>query len=51
MCVDFSRVSIGRLFHINGNDWVKQSTRTAKLLSNGRTFYFKQDTPVHLISW
>lgn len=51
MCLEFYQVSIGRLFRVAGNDWVKQSSRTAKMLSNGRTFYFKKNEPVHLISW
>jgi hypothetical protein len=37
---EFESFRIGRLFHFNGNDFIKQSTRTARLLSNGRVFYF-----------
>lgn len=40
--VDFFALPIGRLFHFNGNDYIKQSTRTARMLSNGRVFYFAQ---------
>lgn len=49
--VYFSEVRIGGMFHMNGNDWVKQSSRTAMLMTNGRAFYFKQKEVVHLISW
>lgn len=47
----FSEVRIGQMFHLNGNDWVKQSSRTARLLTNDRVFYFKQKEVVHLASW
>ena len=46
----FRDLPIGRLFHINGNDWHKQSTRTARMLSNGRVFYFRKNEVVHLIA-
>jgi len=42
MRVQFKELAVGRLFHCNGNDYVKQSTRTARLLSNDRVFYFGQ---------
>lgn len=51
MSREFREVAIGRMFHINGNDWIKQSTRTARLLSNGRVFYFSKREVVHLVSW
>jgi len=47
----FNEVRIGRLFRCNGNDYFKQSTRTARMLCNGRVFYFKQIETVHPIAW
>lgn len=47
----FSDVPVGRLFHMNGNDYFKQSTRTARMLSNGRIFYIGMRNRVHLIAW
>ena len=49
--LDFVDIRIGRLFHFNGNDYVKQSTRTARMLSNGRIFYFGKTEYVHPIAW
>ncbi len=49
--LDFIELRIGRLFHLNGNDYVKQSTRTAKMLSNGRTFYIGESEYIHPIAW
>ncbi len=46
----FADLRIGRLFHMNGNDYIKQSTRTAKMLSNGRTFYIGKADIVHPIA-
>lgn len=51
MSRDFAELRIGRLFHLNGNDYIKQSTRTARMLSNGRVFYIGQKEVVHLIAW
>lgn len=48
---DFAELRIGRLFHLNGNDYIKQSTRTARMLSNGRVFYIGQKEVVHPIAW
>ena len=48
---EFDEIQVGRLFRINGNDYIKQSTRTARMLSNDRVFYFKQYDVVHPISW
>ena len=48
--LDFSKVRVGRMFHLNGNDYVKQSTRTARMLSNGRVFYIGQREIVHLVA-
>lgn len=49
--LEFSEVRVGRLFHLNGNDYVKQSTRTARMLMNGRVFYVGQREVVHPIAW
>lgn len=48
---EFNELAVGRLFRVNGNDWVKRSTRTARMLSTGLTFYFKQREVVHPIAW
>jgi len=48
---EFSDIRVGRLFHVDGNDYIKQSSRTAKMLANGRVFYFRQDDVVHPIAW
>ena len=42
----FKVIEIGEQFHVNGNDWVKHSTRTARMLSTGRVFYFSQNETV-----
>ena len=47
----FNEVRIGRMFHLNGNDYIKQSSRTARMLSNGRVFYIGQKEVVHLFAW
>jgi|APGre2960657468_1045069.scaffolds.fasta_scaffold114696_4 hypothetical protein len=49
--LDFADVRIGRMFHIFGKDYIKQSTRTARSLSNGRVFYFSKGEYVHLAAW
>jgi hypothetical protein len=48
---EFWELSKGRMFRVNGNDWIKQSTRTARMLSTGRVFYFGQKEVVHPVSW
>jgi hypothetical protein len=48
---EFGEFRIGRLFHCNGNDYIKQSTRTARMLSNGRIFYFGKQEVIHAIAW
>ena len=48
---EFGALSQGRMFRVNGNDWFKQSTRTARMLSTGRVFYFGQREVVHPIAW
>jgi hypothetical protein len=51
MRLDFAEIRIGRMFRLNGNDYVKQSTRTARMLSNGRVFYIGQQEIVHPFAW
>jgi hypothetical protein len=48
---EFKELAKGRLFRLNGNDYIKQSTRTARMLSNGRVFYVGQKEIVHPIAW
>ena len=47
----FWELSKNRMFRLNGNDYVKQSTRTARMLSNGRVFCIGQKEIVHPIAW
>ncbi len=49
--LEFQEVRVGRMFHVNGNDYLKQSTRTARLLMNGRVFYFGKKEVVHPVAW
>lgn len=49
--LEFREVFIGRLFHFNGNDYIKLSNRTARMLSNGRAFYIGKKEFVHYISY
>ena len=49
--LEFNEVRVGRMFHMNGNDYVKSSTRTARMLCNGRVFYFGQKEVVHPCAW
>jgi len=49
--LEFQEVRVGRMFHVNGNDYVKSSSRTARMLSNGRIFYFGQKEVVHPCAW
>lgn len=51
MGLDFAELRIGRLFHLNGVDYIKQSTRTARMLNNGRVFYIGQREYIHPIAW
>ena len=48
---EFSELRIGRLFHYNGCDYVKQSTRTGRMLSNGRVFYFSKNDVIYAIAY
>ena len=49
--VQFQDIAIGKLFHLNGNDYLKQSSRTARLLSAGRIFYIGKNESVHQIAY
>lgn len=51
MSLTFADLRINRLFHMNGNDYIKQSSRTARMLSNGRVFYIGKADIVHPIAW
>ena len=42
MHITFRIISIGERFMLNGNEYVKQSTRTARMLSIDRVFYIGQ---------
>jgi hypothetical protein len=48
MSVLFKQVRTGELFECNGNLYTKQSTRTGKMVANGRTFYISATTRVVL---
>ena len=48
--IEFFYLRKGRLFHLNGNDYIKNSTRTARMLSNGKIFYISKNEPVHQIA-
>ncbi len=48
---EFSEMQIGKCFHFNGNDYEKRSTRTARMLCNGRTFYIGKSDIVYPIQW
>lgn len=54
MNVTFKLVRIGELFKLNGNTYVKKSTRTAKMIgmtpvgSYCKTFYIEQLAPCKL---
>lgn len=43
---EFREVRVDSFFHLNGNVFIKHSTRTGKMLKNGRIFYIKLKTPV-----
>ncbi len=49
--MSFREVSLFCMFHMNGNDYVKQSSRTARLLTNGRVFYVGQKELVRAFVW
>ena len=48
---EFESFRIGRLFHFNGRDFIKQSTRTARMLDNSRIFYFGKKEIIHPIAY
>lgn len=48
---EFAEIRRGRLFRLNGNDYVKQSSRTARMLSTGRIYYIGKREVVHPIAW
>ena len=49
--LDFADIRIGRMFRLNGCDYIKQSTRTARMLNNGRIFYIAKTEYVHPVAW
>ena len=51
MGLAFSELRTGRLFHFNGCDYIKQSTRTARMLDTGRIFYISKGDRVFPIAW
>lgn len=48
--IEFMYVQVGRLFHMNGNDYMKNSSRTARMLANGKIFYIGKLNTVHIIA-
>ncbi len=42
MKITFRSIGVNTTFKMNGNTYIKKSTRTAKLIGLGRTFYFSQ---------
>jgi len=48
---EFRELPVGRLFRCNGNDYLKQSTRTARMLANGRVIYFGKSEIIHPIAF
>jgi hypothetical protein len=48
--IEFMFVQVGRMFHLNGNDYLKMSRRTAKMLSTGNTVYINRLESVHIIA-
>jgi hypothetical protein len=49
--ITFAEIGVGKLFHLNGNDYLKQSSRTAKMLSNDRVFYISKNELVYKIAY
>jgi hypothetical protein len=47
----FQDFRVGVLFHFDGEDYCKQSSRTARQLSTGRTVYIKQLQLIHRIAY
>jgi hypothetical protein len=48
---EFQEIVVGKLFSLNGNDYEKRSSRTARMLSNGRVFYIGKSELVYSISY
>ena len=49
---EFRELKIGQMFHFDGEDYVKQSTRTARRLISGYAVYMKPTVgPVHRIAY
>lgn len=46
---DFREVPVGDTFWSNGNEYVKRTTRTARLIKYNRIFYFRNDDLVRII--
>lgn len=40
MKINFEELCRRQAFSFGGSEWVKNSSRTAKLIENGRIFYF-----------
>ena len=48
----FQDLRIGQMFHFAGEDYIKQSTRTARRVISGHAVYMKQtEGPVHRIAY
>jgi hypothetical protein len=47
---EFAQLPVGRLFHLNGCDYIKQSSRTARMLMTGRVFYIGKSEYIHPIA-
>jgi hypothetical protein len=45
MTITFRIVTIGERFTLNGNAYIKTSTRTGKMIETGKTFYIEQLAP------
>ena len=49
--IEFMYVKVQSTFHLNGNDYIKNSSRTARMLDTGKIFYIRKNEPVHIILW
>lgn len=47
----FSQIPVLTLFSLNGTAYVKNSSRTGRMLSTGRVFYIGQREPVKMLDW
>lgn len=50
MTVYFKNIPVGRRFECNGNECIKTSTRTARLIEYNRVFYFRQSELCRLLA-